>query len=101
MLLPPFRGPDLQGFDHDGHDITDELFAPNGFLKVDADYTPKPLRAVAGQRLAEHLRQPDVPQRLRRRYRLRPAPPDLTSRARPPPARSSLRLRLAPGCRPG
>ena len=42
MLLPPFRGADLQAFDRDGADITAEMFAPSGFLKVDADYTAKP-----------------------------------------------------------
>ena len=42
MLLPPFRGQDLQAFDKDGTDITGQVFAPSGFLKVDADYTPKP-----------------------------------------------------------
>jgi len=42
MLLPPFRGADLKAFDRDGADISDRLFAPNGFLKVDADYTAKP-----------------------------------------------------------
>jgi len=42
MLLPPFRGADLQAFDREGSDITQEVFAPSGFLKVDADYTPKP-----------------------------------------------------------
>ena len=41
MLLPPFRGADLQAFDKSGADITAEMFAPSGFLKVDADYTPK------------------------------------------------------------
>lgn len=42
MLLPPFRGQDLVAFDRAGRDISATLFAPNGFLKVDADYTPKP-----------------------------------------------------------
>jgi sulfide:quinone oxidoreductase len=42
MLLPPFRGVDLQAFDKDGEDISAELFAPSGFMKVDADYTAKP-----------------------------------------------------------
>ena len=42
MLLPPFRGVDLKAFDADGSDISDELFAPNGFMKVDADYQAKP-----------------------------------------------------------
>lgn len=42
MLLPPFKGQDLRAFDRAGQDISDALFAPNGFLKVDADYAPKP-----------------------------------------------------------
>lgn len=42
MLLPPFRGVDLKAFDKEGEDISTELFAANGFMKVDADYTPKP-----------------------------------------------------------
>ncbi|MBL8929644.1 MAG: FAD-dependent oxidoreductase [Kineosporiaceae bacterium] len=41
MLLPPFRGADLQAFDRDGAEITQNLFAPSGFMKVDADYTAK------------------------------------------------------------
>jgi len=42
MLIPPFSGVGLKAYAKDGSDITDKLFAPNGFLKVDADYTPKP-----------------------------------------------------------
>ncbi len=42
MLLPPFRGADMKAYDAAGADITDRLFAPSGFMKVDADYTPKP-----------------------------------------------------------
>lgn len=42
MLLPPFRGADLKAFSRDGRDITSTMFAPSGFLKVDADYTQKP-----------------------------------------------------------
>jgi sulfide:quinone oxidoreductase len=42
MLLPPFRGVDMQAFDKAGQDITDQVFAPSGFMKVDADYTQKP-----------------------------------------------------------
>lgn len=42
MLLPPFRGADLKAFDHDGADVTADVFAPSGFMKVDADYAPKP-----------------------------------------------------------
>ena len=42
MLLPPFRGVDLTAYDAAGEDITDQVFAPSGFMKVDADYSPKP-----------------------------------------------------------
>jgi sulfide:quinone oxidoreductase len=41
MLIPPFAGVGLKAYAKDGSDITDKLFAPNGFMKVDADYTPK------------------------------------------------------------
>lgn len=42
MLIPPFSGVGLQAFAKDGADITDRIFAPNGFMKVDADYGKKP-----------------------------------------------------------
>jgi sulfide:quinone oxidoreductase len=42
MLLPPFKGVEMPAFDADGNDISAEVFAPSGFMKVDADYTPKP-----------------------------------------------------------
>ena len=42
MLIPPFAGVGLKVFAKDGSDITDTVIAPNGFMKVDADYTPKP-----------------------------------------------------------
>lgn len=42
MLLPPFGGVPLAAYDREGNDITSELFAPSGFMKVDADYTAKP-----------------------------------------------------------
>jgi sulfide:quinone oxidoreductase len=42
MLLPPFSGVPLKAFNKKEEDITSSLFAPSGFLKVDADYSPKP-----------------------------------------------------------
>lgn len=42
MLLPPFRGADMKAYNRAGDDITGDVFAPSGFMKVDADYTPKP-----------------------------------------------------------
>lgn len=47
MLLPPFRGANLQTFDRSGNDITAAVFAPSGFMKVDADYSGKPYHAWA------------------------------------------------------
>ncbi len=42
MLIPPFAGVGLKAYDKSGEDITGTLFAPNGFLKVDGDYSGKP-----------------------------------------------------------
>ncbi len=42
MLLPPFAGAGLRVYNKHKEDITDLLFAPNGFMKVDADYAQKP-----------------------------------------------------------
>lgn len=42
MLLPPFSGVPMKAFDQHKKDITDVLFAKNGFMKVDADYSQKP-----------------------------------------------------------
>ncbi len=42
MLIPPFAGVGLKAFDKTGEDITAKLFAPNGFMRVDADYTARP-----------------------------------------------------------
>ena len=42
MLIPPFAGQPMKAFDAAGNDITGDVFAPNGFMKVDADYTPRP-----------------------------------------------------------
>lgn len=42
MLIPPFAGVGLKAFNKAGEDITAQLFAPNGFMRVDADYTARP-----------------------------------------------------------
>jgi len=42
MLLPPFSGHPIKAFDAEDNDITDQVFAPSGFMKVDADYSGKP-----------------------------------------------------------
>jgi sulfide:quinone oxidoreductase len=38
MLIPPFAGVGLKAIAKDGSDMTDTIFAPNGFMKVDAKY---------------------------------------------------------------
>jgi sulfide:quinone oxidoreductase len=42
MLIPAFAGAGLKAFDKKGDDITSTIFAPSGFMKVDADYSAKP-----------------------------------------------------------
>lgn len=42
MLIPGFSGQPIKAFDKNGEDITSKVFAPNGFMKVDADYAAKP-----------------------------------------------------------
>jgi sulfide:quinone oxidoreductase len=42
MLLPPFSGVGLKAFNKANEDITSQLFQPNGFMRVDGDYTAKP-----------------------------------------------------------
>lgn len=42
MLIPSFSGVGLQAYDKSEADITSKLFAPSGFMKVDADYSTKP-----------------------------------------------------------
>lgn len=42
MLLPPFSGVGLKAYNKNSEDITSKLFAPNGFMYVDGDYTSKP-----------------------------------------------------------
>lgn len=41
MLLPPFKGNQLNSFAKNGEEITSKLFSPAGFMKVDADYETK------------------------------------------------------------
>jgi sulfide:quinone oxidoreductase len=42
MLIPAFSGQDIKAFDKNGRDISTRMFAPNGFMRVDADYSEKP-----------------------------------------------------------
>jgi sulfide:quinone oxidoreductase len=42
MLIPGFAGAGLKAYNKSGEDISATVFAANGMMKVDADYTPKP-----------------------------------------------------------
>jgi len=42
MLIPAFAGTGMKAYNKNGDDITEVLFAPNGFMRVDADYSGKP-----------------------------------------------------------
>ncbi len=49
MLIPPFSGVGLKAFDKAGADITAQVFAPSGFMRVDADYTARPYAQWSAQ----------------------------------------------------
>jgi sulfide:quinone oxidoreductase len=42
MLIPELSGSGMKAYNESGELMTDQLFAPNGFMKVDADYSSKP-----------------------------------------------------------
>lgn len=42
MLIPGFAGAGMKAYDKSGTDISSKVFAANGMMKVDADYTQKP-----------------------------------------------------------
>jgi len=42
MLIPPFSGVGLKAYNKVNEDITSQVFAASGFMKVDADYTARP-----------------------------------------------------------
>ncbi len=42
MLIPAFSGVGMKAYNRQGEDISSDLFAPSGFMKVDADYSSKP-----------------------------------------------------------
>ena len=61
MLLPPFRGVDLQAFNKAGEDISSTIFAPSGFMKVDADYSGKPYEEWKASDWPSTYRNPSYP----------------------------------------
>lgn len=61
MLLPPFRGVDLKAFNKSGEDISSEIFAPSGFMKVDADYSGKAYEEWLAEDWPSTYRNPSHP----------------------------------------
>ena len=61
MLIPPFGGVPMKAYDADGSDITDKMFAPSGFMKVDADYSPKPYEEWRADDWPKTYECPDFP----------------------------------------
>ncbi len=61
MLIPAFAGQDIKAFGRNGEDITAGMFAPNGFMLVDADYTPKPFDAWSVRDWPETYQSPAWP----------------------------------------
>ncbi len=90
MLLPPFRGADWKAFDRAGADITDTVFAPERVPQGGRRLHQEALRGVERQGLAPHLPEPDLPERVRRRHRVRATPRHLQA------ARDARRPRRCP-----
>ncbi|NPA35385.1 MAG: NAD(P)/FAD-dependent oxidoreductase [Chlorobi bacterium] len=61
MLIPAFKGPGLEAYDKNGNDITNKIFAANGFMKVDADYSAKPYEQWSVEDWPEVYQNPDYP----------------------------------------
>lgn len=61
MLLPPFGGQPITAYDAEGNDISSDMFAPSGFMKVDADYTPKPFEEWRAEDWPETYEAPGFP----------------------------------------
>jgi len=59
MLIPGFVGAGIKSYDKDNQDITSKLFMPNGFMKVDADYSPKPYDEWSIKDWPNHYQNPD------------------------------------------
>ena len=84
MLLPPFSGVGLKAFDRAGAEITERLFVPSGFMKVDADYTPKPYEEWKAADWPRTYQSPEYPNLFAAGIAF--APPHAISKPRQSPA---------------
>jgi len=88
MLLPPFKGVGLKALDRMGGDITDRLFAPSGFMKVDADYTARPVEEWRARDWPRTYQSPAFPNLFAAGIAF--APPHPISRPRQSPKGTSI-----------
>lgn len=61
MLIPGFAGHGFKAVDRLGNDITNQLFAANGLMKVDADYSPKPFESWSVEDWPTTYQNPSYP----------------------------------------
>ena len=61
MLLPPFKGVGLTAIDRSGTDISSAVFAPSGFMKVDANYETKPYEEWTADDWPRTFESPEYP----------------------------------------
>ncbi|QPL06393.1 MULTISPECIES: NAD(P)/FAD-dependent oxidoreductase [Actinomyces] len=62
MLLPPFSGHPIKAYNRADEDITSTVFAPSGFMKVDADYTPRPYEEWSADDWPRTYQNPTYPE---------------------------------------
>ncbi len=88
MLLPPFTGVGLRACDRNGTDITSTLFLPNGFTRVDADYTTRPYEQWSSRDWPRTYQSPAYPRLFATGIAF--APPHAISRPRQTPGGSPI-----------
>lgn len=84
MLLPPFRGVGLRAFDRRGEEITERLFLPSGFQRVDADYAARPFEEWSARDWPRTYQSPAYPNLFAAGIAF--APPHAISRPRKAPS---------------
>ncbi len=61
MLIPGFAGHGFKAYNKNGEDISNQLFAASGLMKVDADYTQKPFEQWSISDWPETYQNPSYP----------------------------------------
>jgi sulfide:quinone oxidoreductase len=99
MLLPPFSRVGMQAFNRKEEDITGTIFAPSGFMRVDADYEKKPFEQWRAQDWPRYYQSPAYSNLFAAGIAFAPPHPS-PSLASASGARRSPRLRPEPECPP-